>query len=108
MESKVDMPKGLGAEISETLGYPSQVPINVRIWMSQGCSNLEVLSTFGLILRYTAQHELETIRLLVVEIHMKVVITSFLLQPHSSLILNSHASPSNSLFCCSQVTKKDY
>ena len=37
-----------------------------------------------------------------------VPITSFLLQPHSSLNLNSYASPSNSLFCCSQVTKKDY
>ena len=85
-----------------------QPSINVRIWTRQGCSNLEVLSTFGLISRYTAQHELETVRLLVVEIHMKVVITSFLLQPHSSLTLNSHASPSNSLSCCSQLTKKDY
>ena len=41
--------KGLGAENFETLRYPTQVPINIQIWMSQGCSNLEVLSTFGLI-----------------------------------------------------------
>ena len=31
---------------------PTQVPINVQSWTILGCSNLEVLSTFGLISRY--------------------------------------------------------
>jgi len=46
--------KGLGAENAETLNYLTHVPINIQIWMSQGCSDLEILHRFDLIQRCTA------------------------------------------------------
>ena len=45
---------GLGVENAETLNYPTHVPINIQIWTSQGCSDLEISRRFDLIQRCTA------------------------------------------------------
>ena len=49
IRKQLGMCKGLGVENSETLGYPTHVPINVQIWTSRVCSDLEISHSFNLL-----------------------------------------------------------